>query len=54
MHFSKENIERFAKLKRRRCAATHYAHPNVEAPFTQYTDASKIAIGAVLLQRDAA
>ena len=52
MHFTREDIERFAKLKRRLCAAPCLAHPNLEAPFTMYTDASKIAVGAVLLQRD--
>ena len=30
------------------------AHPNFEAPFTLYTDASKIAVSAVLLQHDTA
>ena len=39
-------------LKRRLFAAFRLAHPNLEAPFTLYTDASKIAVGAVLLQRD--
>ena len=52
MHFTREDIERFAELKRRLCAALCLAHPNFEAPFTLYTDASKIAVGAVLLQRD--
>ena len=54
VHFTREDIERFAELKRRLCAATRLAHPNLEAPFTVYTDASKIAVGAVLLQRDTA
>ena len=54
VHFSAEDIERFAELKRRLCAAPRLAHPNLESPFTLYTDASKIAVGKVLLQRDAA
>ena len=52
VHFTRDDIERFAELKRRLCAAPRLANPNLEAPFTLYTDASKIAIGAVLLQRD--
>ena len=54
VHFTRKEIERFAELKRRLCAAPRLAHPNFEAPFTLYTDASKIAVGAVLLQRDTA
>ena len=53
VHFSAEDVERFTEIKRRLCAAPRLAHPNIEAPFTLYTDASKIAVGAVLLQRDA-
>ena len=49
VHFTRENIVRFAELKRRLCAAPRLAHPNIEAPFTLYTDASKIVVGAVLL-----
>ena len=54
MHFTREDIERFAELKRRLCAAPCLAHLNLEAPFTLYTEASKIAVGAVLLRRDTA
>ena len=54
MHFCAEDINRFAELKRRLCVAPRLAHPNLESPFTLYTDASKIDVGAVLLQRDAA
>ena len=54
VHFTREDIERFSELKRRLCAAPRLAHPNLEAPFTLYTDALKIAVGAVLLQRDTA
>ena len=54
MHFSAKNIERFNKLKRCLFFAPRLAHLNLEAPFTLYTDASKIAIGAVLLQSDTA
>ena len=52
VHFTRQDIERFAELKRRLCAAPCLAHPNLEALFTLYTDSSKIAVGAVLLQRD--
>ncbi len=52
VHITREDIERFAKLKRRLCAAPRLAHPNLEAPFTVYTDASNIALYAVILQRD--
>ena len=52
VHFTREDIERFAELKRRLCAAPRLAHPNLEAPFTVYTDASNIALYAVILQRD--
>ena len=54
VHFTREDIERFAELKSRLCAAPCFTHPNLEAPFTLYTDASKIAVDAVLLQRDTA
>ena len=54
VHFTRDDIERFAELKHRLCASPRSAHPNLEAPFTLYRDASKIAVGAVLLQRDTA
>ena len=53
MHFSADNIERFNELNRSFCIAPQLLHLNLAAPFTLNTDASKIAIGAVLLQRDA-
>ena len=53
VHFSADDVERFNVIKRRLCATPRLAHPNLEAPFTLYTDASTIAVGAVLLQRDA-
>ena len=34
VHFTCEDIERFAELKRRLCAAPRLAHPNLEAPFS--------------------
>ena len=47
-----EHLESFENIKRRLCAAPRLAHPDLEQPFVLYTDASKSAIGAVLLQRD--
>ena len=54
VHFTRVDIERFAKLKLRLCAAPRFAHPNIEAPYTRYRNASKIAVGPVLLQHDTA
>ena len=54
VHITREDSERFAELKRRLCAAPRLAHPIFEAPLTLYTDASKIAVGEVLLQRHTA
>ena len=48
VHFSAEDIERFNEIKRRLCAAPLLAHPNLEALFTLYTDASENAVGVVL------
>ena len=47
-----EHLESFEEIKRRLCAHPRLANPDLEQPFVLYTDASKIAIGAVLLQRD--
>ena len=47
-----ENLELFKEIKRRLCAAFRLAHPDLEHPFVLYKDASKIAVVAVLLQRD--
>ena len=49
---SPQNIDAFEEIKRRLCAAPQLAHPDLERPFTLYTDASNIAVGAILLQRD--
>ena len=54
VHFTCEDIKRFAELKRRLSAAPRLAHPNLDAPFTLYTNASKFAVGAVMLQCDTA
>ena len=47
-----EHFKSFEKIKRRLCAVPRLAHPDFEQPFVLYTDALKIAVGAVLLQRD--
>ena len=47
-----KRLESFEEIKRRLCAAHRLAHPDLEQPFILYTDASKIAISVVLLQRD--
>ena len=52
VQFLSAHIEAFNEITPRLCAAPRLANPNLEAPFTLYTDASKIAVGAVLLQRD--
>ena len=52
IEMSPENVAAFEEIKRRLCAAPQLAHPDLERPFTLYTDASNIAVGAILLQRD--
>ena len=47
-----EHLESFEEIKQQFCAAPRLAHPDLKQPFVFYKDASKIAIGAVLLQRD--
>ena len=47
-----EHLESFENIKRRLCTAPKLAHPDLEQPFVLYTDASKITIGAALLQRN--
>ena len=47
-----EHLESLEEIKRRLCAAPRFAHNDFEQPFVFYTDASIIAVGAVLLQRD--
>ena len=47
-----EHLKSFEEIKRRLYAAPRIVHPDLEQPFVLYTDASKIVIGAVLLQRD--
>ena len=53
VHISAENVKPFNEIKHRLCTGPRLAHPNLKAPLTLYTEASKIAVGAVLLQRDA-
>ena len=50
--FLPTHVEAFNETKRRLCATPRLAHQNLEAPFTLNTDASKIAVGAVLVQID--
>ena len=45
------DLDAFNELKRRLCTQPHLAHPDLTKPFIVHTDASKFAIGAVLLQR---
>ena len=52
IELSAENLAAFEEVKRRLCKAPQLAHPDLEKPFVLYTDASKIAVGAVLLQAD--
>ena len=47
-----EHLESFETINRRLCVTARLAHHDLEQPFILYTDASKIAISAVLLQRD--
>ena len=52
VQLSAENIKSFEEIKSRLCAGPRLAYPDLERPFVLYTDASKIAVGAVLLQSD--
>ena len=52
VQLSAENIKSFKEIKSRLCAGPRLAHPDLERPFVLYTDASKIPVGAVLLQSD--
>ena len=52
IQFSSKDLNLSEEIKRRLCAAPFLAHLNLRTPFTLYTDASKIAVGAVLLQLD--
>ena len=47
-----EHFESLEEIKRRLCAAPRLAQLNLKQPFVLYKDASKIAVGSVLLQRD--
>ena len=49
IELSAENLAAFEEVKCRLCKAPQLAHPDLEKPFVLYTDASKIAVGAVLL-----
>ena len=50
VQFLQTHVEAFNEKKRQLCAAPRLAHSYLEGPFTLYTDASKIAFGALLLQ----
>ena len=50
IELSAENFAAFEEVKRRLCKAPQLSHPDLEKFFVLYTDASKIALGAVLLQ----
>jgi len=49
-----EQMRSFEEIKTRLCTGPVLAHPDLAQPFVLHTDASKFAIGAVLLQCDAA
>lgn len=49
VHNLAEHVKCFNKIKRSICAAPRLANPNLDAPFTLYTD----AVDAVLHQRNA-
>ena len=52
VHFNLQHRALFDELKKRLCAGPRLAHPDLNKPFILYTDASKFAVGAVLLQQD--
>ena len=52
IQLSAENIKSLEEIKSRLCACPRLAHTDLERPLVLYTDASKIAVGAVLLQSD--
>ena len=49
---SAKYIISFEKIKSRLCVCYRLAYLDMERLFVLYTDASKIAVGAVFLQRD--
>ena len=52
VQLSAENIKSFEEIKLRPCAGPRLAHPDLESSFVLYSDASKIAVGPVLMQSD--
>ena len=52
VQFNSKQRAAFDELKRRLCARPRLAHPDLDHVFIVHTDASKYAIGAVLLQPD--
>ena len=51
IQMSPENVKSFEEIKKQFFATPRLAHPDLEQPFVLYRDASKIAVGAALLQR---
>ena len=51
MTFNADELAFFQSLKRALCSGPQLAHPDLAKQFVVHTDASKYAVGAVLLQR---
>ena len=51
MSLNADELADYQSLKRALCSGSQLAHPDLSKHFVVHTDASKLAIGAVLLQR---
>lgn len=51
-HWGQEQQQAFDSLKKSLTQAPIMAHPDTHRPYTLYTDASDLAIGAILVQKD--
>ena len=52
VHFDIQHRASFDEIKKRLCGGLRLAHLDMNKLFVLYTDASKFAVGAVLLQQD--